>query len=218
MLDSQKLSAESFLIGFKHGLYVITNDSCQICADYKKDIEYINNCYLYFVEVSTNIEKQAIYQIADRTVFPLTLGFVDNELKFVKVGQLFGEDLSTAFSFFKQFGEAPLSSSEISKKIDRIRNKCILSFYLFPEDTTIEQRNKEIEGACARNELPIDIDSFNLKISIEDKERMFETNLATAKLIVYDIEKTDRYSELGMKILTDYVAINKNTNFIKRSL
>ena len=108
----------------------------------KKDIEYINNCYLYFVEVSTNIEKQAIYQIADRTVFPLTLGFVDNELKFVKVGQLFGEDLSTAFSFLKQFGEAPLSSSEISKKIDRIRNKCILSFYLFPEDTTIEQRNE----------------------------------------------------------------------------
>src|SRR5574344_568504 len=129
MLDSQKLSAESFLIGFKHGLYVITNDSCQICADYKKDIEYINNCYLYFVEVSTNIEKQAIYQIADRTVFPLTLGFVDNELKFVKVGQLFGEDLSTAFSFLKQLGEAPVSAAEVCKRIERMGNKCGLGVY-----------------------------------------------------------------------------------------
>lgn len=50
-------------------------------------------------EVSTDEQKKAIYQIAGRTAFPLTMGFWKNELKFVKLGQLFGDDLSSALKF-----------------------------------------------------------------------------------------------------------------------
>ena len=43
MFDNQRKSAESFLLGIKHGVYVITNDTCEICEAYKKEIEYIKN-------------------------------------------------------------------------------------------------------------------------------------------------------------------------------
>ena len=63
MFDSQKLAFENFVLGYKHGVYVFTKDGCRACEDYKKEIEWINNSYLYFVEVL--LEEHNINRIED---------------------------------------------------------------------------------------------------------------------------------------------------------
>jgi hypothetical protein len=82
MFDSQKLSFEKFLLSYRHGIYIFTDDACHICQDYKQSIEYINNAYLYFVEVSLDSERKILAEMLERTVFPLTACFKDNKLKY----------------------------------------------------------------------------------------------------------------------------------------
>ncbi|MBR1611520.1 MAG: hypothetical protein IJ672_08595 [Methanobrevibacter sp.] len=84
MFDSQKLNFDKFLLSYKHGIYIFTDDACHVCEDYKQSIEYINNSYLYFVEVSLDSERKILADMLERTVFPLTVCFKDNKLKYVK--------------------------------------------------------------------------------------------------------------------------------------
>ena len=46
MFDSQKLNFDKFLLSYKHGIYIFTDDACHVCEDYKQSIEYINNNFI----------------------------------------------------------------------------------------------------------------------------------------------------------------------------
>ena len=138
MFDSQKLSFENFVMGYKHGVYIFTSDSCRVCQDYKRDIEWINNCFLYFVEVNTEEEKSILAKIIDRTALPATVAYLDNEIKFIRMGEVFEADWIEFDQFLKQFPDKPLPKDEIQRRIDKQKNRCLLTYYIFPQDISEE--------------------------------------------------------------------------------
>ena len=219
MFDSQKLLFNSFINSYKHGIYIFTDDACHICQDYKKSIEYINNAYLYFVEVNVESQREQLTKLLDRSVFPLTACFKDNKLKYVRPGQLFDKQLEEIFADLKIFGNNPLSQDEINRRIEKERTKCILSYYIFSPTISIEEKQKVLEKAIEYNELPIDIDSLVPTLDIDKRLHLLEGQISNAKLIIIKDGKSNIYSNLAQKVIITYTAINGNdTKFEVRNL
>lgn len=220
MFDSQKLSFENFVMGYKHGVYLFTSDSCRVCQDYKHDIEWINNCYLYFVEVNTEQEKSILAKLIDRTALPATVAYLDNEIKFIRMGHVFEADWIQFHEFLKQFGDKPLPLNEIRRRIERQKNRCLLTYYIFPQDISDEKRNKLINKANTYNELPIDVDKFCEGIDRKERERMLEGSYHFAKLILWKDpnSKVSNYSSFANDILLGYTNANQEVKFIQRDL
>jgi hypothetical protein len=207
MFDSQKLAFDKFLLSYKHGIYVFTDDACHICQDYKQSIEYINNAYLYFVEVSTDSERKILADMLERSIFPLTVCFKDNKLKYVKPGQLFDTQLEPIFEDLKEFGDNPLSDAEIAERIQKEKTKCQLSYYIFAPSISNEDKTKIMSLAIKYNELPIDIDSVGTLLSLEEREHMLEGQMPFSKLVIFKDNKTNIFSSLAQKILINFAAI-----------
>lgn len=207
MFDSQKLNFEKFLLSFRHGIYVFTDDACHICQDYKESISYINNANLYFVEVATEQEKDIVNKMLERSVFPLTACFKDNKLKYVKPGQLFDTQLEQIMADLKEFGDKPLSDDEIQRRIQKEKTKCNLAYYIFTNSIDADTRKKIISKSIYYNELPIDIDSVAPDLSLEQQDHLFEGQMSFAKLIIFKDGKSNMFSNLGLKIMTTAAAI-----------
>lgn len=206
MFDSQKISFDSFVTGYKHGVYIITRDACEVCQEYKRDIEYINNRYLYFVEARTEAQLRIAKGMHDRLAFPMTAGWKDNQLVFVRLGELFGKDFSDVLDWLKQFGDAPLSESELKERIDKFNARCELSFYIFPDDMCQEQRNKFISSAYDRHELPVDVDTICPMLDMEKRVNMILSYNARANYILYGTD--GRFCPFKVSILSDYMKLN----------
>lgn len=204
MFDSQRLSFEKFILGYKHGIYVFTEDTCHICKEYKDSISFINNANLYFVEVSLETEKKLIEQMLGRSVFPLTACFKDNKLSYVKAGQLFETQLQGIFADLKKFGDKPLSPDEIQKRLKKEETKCLLAYYVFSNSITADERRQVIEKAIKYNELPIDVDSMPENLTLEDRFHLLEYTLSIAKLVIFKSSKSQLFSSLGQKIIIEY--------------
>lgn len=207
MFDSQKLSFENFLLSYKHGIYIFTDDACHICQDYKQSIEYINNAYLYFVEISLDSERKILEEMLERSIFPLTVCFKDNKLKYVKPGQLFDTQLEPIFKDLKEFGDNPLSEKEIAERIAKEKTKCLLTYYIFAPTISNEDKYAIMNKAIDYNELPLDIDSVAPTLTLEQREHMLEGQMPFSKLVLFKDNKTNIFSNLGQKILIDYAAI-----------
>lgn len=208
MFDSQKLSFQKFILGYKHGIYVLTEDACHICQDYKESIKYINNANLYFVEVVTDEEEKLIEKLLQRSVFPLTACFKDNKLKYVKPGQLFDTQLEQIMADLKEFGDKPLSDDEIQKRLEKERTKCELAYYMFCNTIDNETKRKIVEIGIRYNELPIDVDSVAPALSLEEQEHIFEGQLPFAKLVIFKDGKSNMFSKLSQKLMINAAAVN----------
>lgn len=218
MFDSQKLSCQAFLLGLKHGVYIFTNDTCQFCKDYKASIEHVNNANLYFVECILEEEKDIVYKLTSRMTMPITAAFVDGELQWSRVGQLFGEDLEEVLAYLNDtFGTAPLDEVEKQKKIAMVTHRCVPTFYIFPPNTTQEKRIEALKEAPKYNEFPIDVDSFNFIEDMNIRERMFSSNYGASNLVIFNIESTDTYSDFAKVVIDGYVAKRKK-QFKTRSI
>lgn len=218
MLDELKMSASSFILGLKHGVYVFVSDACDYCKAYKESLRFINNCNLHIVECVTDADKTAIFQLTGKSNLPVTASFVDNELQWATLGQLFMQDegdeppepgtwtLNMVAKYVHDvFGDAPLSEEEVQKKIEKANKKCYFAYYVFPENISDEIRQRQLDNAFKYNELPIDLSEINkLNISEEEKEIMVLSNKAYATLVVFDMEHTDTYSPLAVKLLQTY--------------
>lgn len=207
MFDSQKLAFDKFLLSYKNGIYIFTDDACHICQDYKQSIEYINNANLYFVEVSLDSERKILSDMLERSVFPLTACFKDNKLKYVKPGQLFDTQLEQIFNDLKEFGDKPLSDAEIAERIKKEQTKCQLTYYIFTPSISNEDREKVMSKAIEYNELPLDIDSVGTLLTLEEREHMLEGQMPFSKLVIIKNNKSNIFSNLAQKILIDYSAI-----------
>ena len=221
MYDSQKLSFENFALGYKHGVYIFVQDTCDFCQAYKRSIEYINNHYLYFVEVNTVKEMEVCEKITGRSTFPITAGFVDNELEFSRVG--WERDLQMAeviLPFLKQFGDAPLSPFEIEKRVKAQRSKCMLTYYVFPNGIDPNKRADWLMHRCAKfNELPIDIDTVGIQLPTEERERMLKSYYANTKLVVFKNGDTNLpLDDYQQRIVIGYAQKNKEVTFITRDI
>ena len=207
MFDSQKLAFDKFLLSYKHGIYIFTDDACHICQDYKQSIEYINNAYLYFVEVSTDSERKILADMLERTIFPLTVCFKDNKLKYVKPGQLFDTQLEPIFEDLKEFGDNPLSDAEIAERIQKEKTKCHLTYYIFSPSISDEDKEKVMSKAIEFNELPLDIDTVGTLLTLDQREHMLEGQMPFSKLVIIKDNKSNIFSNLAQKILIDYAAV-----------
>lgn len=207
MFDSQKLNFDKFLLSYKHGIYIFTDDACHVCEDYKQSIEYINNSYLYFVEVSLDSERKILADMLERTVFPLTVCFKDNKLKYVKPGQLFDTQLEPVFKDLKEFGDHPLSDQEIAERIKKEQTKCLLTYYIFAPTISTEDKEKIMNKSIEYNELPLDIDTVAPALTLQQREHILEGQLPFSKLVLIKDNKTNIFSNLAQKILIDYVAV-----------
>lgn len=207
MLDSQKINFEKFMLNYKHGIYIFTDDACHICQEYKQSIEYINNAYLYFVEVTLDSERKALEEMLERSVFPLTACFKDNKLKYVKPGQLFETQLEPIFKDLKEFGDNPLTPSEIEERIKKEQTKCFLTYYGFVSTISEDIKRSIMEKAIDFNELPLDIDSVAPGLSLEQREHMLEGQMPFSKLVLFKDNKSNIFSNLVQKVLIDYCAV-----------
>jgi len=207
MFDSQKLAFDKFLLSYKHGIYIFTDDACHICQDYKQSIEYINNAYLYFVEVSTDSERKILADMLERTIFPLTVCFKDNKLKYIKPGQLFDTQLEPIFEDLKEFGDNPLSDAEIAERIQKEKTKCQLTYYIFSPSISDEDKEKVMSKAIEFNELPLDIDTVGTLLTLDQREHMLEGQMPFSKLVIIKDNKSNIFSSLAQKILIDYAAV-----------
>jgi hypothetical protein len=210
MFDSQKLPFNNFIKGYKHGIYVFTDDACHVCQDYKESIAYINNAYLYFVEINIESEREQLSKLLDRSIFPLTACFKDNKLKYVRPGQLFDKQLEEIFADLKIFGDNPLSQDEIERRLEKERTKCILSYYIFSPTISVEDKQKVMEKAIQYNELPIDVDLLIPSLNDEQRLHLLEGQMPEAKLIIIKDGKTNIFSNFSQKIAINYTAINGN--------
>ena len=220
MFDTQKISFDDFALGYKHGVYIFTTDACDWCKRYKQEIEYINNHYLYFVEVQTTRQMDLLEKIVGKSAYPITAGFVDNVLKFSRTGVEWEEQQAKIIlPFLKQFGNAPLSEAEIQKRIEKQKNKCMLTLYVFPTNADEADRAMWNERLCAEyNETPIDVSSVGGQLPDEEKERLLEGLYATAKMVVF---RKGEHSTLGPfenKIMLGYAIANQEVKFITRDI
>lgn len=215
MFDSQKLAFENFVLGYKNGVYIFTKDGCHACEDYKREIEWINNCYLYFVEVTTDEERAILSKILDRTAFPITVGYLDNQIKFIRQGILFEKDWAEVHKFLETFPENPLTPDEIQKRIEKQKNRCLLTYYAIPQEIQGLERQAILEKGIGYNEFPIDIDSVCPGLPAKDRERMLEGCYHFAKLVLW---KGGTYSNFTNDIILGYTINNQEITFIERDL
>lgn len=220
MFDSQKLSFENFVMGYKHGVYIFTSDSCRVCQDYKRDIEWINNCFLYFVDVNTEEEKSILAKIIDRTALPATVAYLDNEIKFIRMGEVFEADWIEFDQFLKQFPDKPLPKDEIQRRIDKQKNRCLLTYYIFPQDISEEKRTELMNKSHEYNELPIDIDRLCIGVDNKERERMLEGSYHFAKLVLWKDPNANisNYSSFANDILIGYTNANQEIKFLQRNM
>lgn len=143
----------------------------------------------------------------ERTVFPLTVCFKDNKLKYVKPGQLFDTQLEPVFEDLKEFGDNPLSEQEIAERIKKEQTKCILTYYIFTPTISAEDKEKVMNKAIEYNELPLDIDSVAPALTLQQREHMLEGQMPFSKLVLIKDNKTNIFTNLAQKILINYAAV-----------
>lgn len=218
MLESQKLSFQQFMLGYKHGVYVFVSDTCEICYKYKKSIEYINNANLYFVDVVTKEDRDAAYKLLQRGSFPLTAVFWDNEIDYIRLGQLFDLQLKEIFESLKKFGDKPLSETEKKTRLEAIRTRCELSYYVFPP--TISAENKEIllNKSIDFHEMPIDIDTLCPNLEPDKRFKLIEGNMPFAKLVIYKDKDTNTFSPFCQRAIIYYTSKVRDAKFIIRQV
>lgn len=221
-----KMSAKQFVLGLKHGVYVFVSDSCEFCKDYAESLKYIENCNLHIVECATDTDKSTVYQITGRSVLPITAAWYDNELQWVALGQLYSEEegadplqegewsIDKVVKYLQEtFGDKPLTKEEIEEKTEACSKHCVPTYYVFPPNTSITAKRLAIEQAFKYNELPFDVDTVSSIENLSDKDRyiMLKSNIATFKLVVFDVAKTSVYSDLANRLLADYMNSNMLT-------
>lgn len=200
----QKISAQSFILGYKHGLYVFVSDSCQFCVDYKKDIERIDSPYLYIVEVVTDDEKKVIWDLLDRIGFPLTAGCLDNEIKFVERGQRFGNDFTELVKFLEEcFPKTAMTEDERLKRQKAASKEFKTALYVFPPEYSEDSRKAALNTAKCYDELAIDIDTHpGLPDDPTTKVRVLSK--FGRKIVIFDVFETNEYSDTANLLMQKF--------------
>lgn len=226
MFDNMKMSAEQFILGLKHGVYVFVSDSCEFCTEYAKSLELVENCHLHIVECATEADKSAIYQMTGRTVLPLTTAWYDNEIQWVAPGQLYYEEehsdppapedwtINKVVKYLKEtFGDKPLTPEEVVERVNMIRKYCAPAYYVFPPNTPDDVKKKAFAKAFEHNEMPVDVDTIIAIDGLSDKDKyiMLRHNYAYFKLVIFDIAKTSVYSDIANQLIADYFDHKRKT-------
>lgn len=204
MLDSQKISFDKWVVGYKHGVYVFSTDSCQICKDYRQSIAHINNCFLYFVEVNTEDQKKVFYELTKRRAFPVTIGYFQNKIEFIEMGMLFDTQMEVVLKYLKKFGDKPLSSKDIEELTRKEEEKCYFTLYAFTDDFSPEEKEKVMSEAISHYEIPFDIDNTHSIIEEKWLNALDTLNATRMVTISKKSNPNGKLSFIGQQVLFSY--------------
>lgn len=84
-----------------HGVYIFTSDSCELCAQFEKDLASYDTSSFTSVEV-TRDEEIILSEMFKVKGFPFTVVFVENEIGLIKKGVLFQKQMNDIFDFLKK--------------------------------------------------------------------------------------------------------------------
>lgn len=216
MLDEQKLAFDRFIAGYKHGVYVFISDSCAICRDYFNEIKHINNKNLYFVEVTTNQQKEVLHKVLGRMGTPQTAGFRDNKMEWCRAGQLFETQMPIVYDFLKQFPSEPLTLEEIHERIKIKENARKITLYIVPPEIDKDTLNKIKDKAYEYKELPFIVDEVTPSRSLNEKKEMLDGLFDQFKLVIWKGD-SNIYSPLSQYVLLTYTQ-QKDAKFDVRKI
>jgi hypothetical protein len=172
--------------------------------DYKKDLERIDSPYLYIVEVATDDEKKVIWDLLDRIGFPLTAGYIDNEIKFVERGQRFGNDFTELVKFLEErFPKEPLSEDELLKRQKAASREFKTALYVFPPEYSEECRKAALNAAKCYDELAIDIDAHP-GLPDDPTTRVRVLSKFGRKIVIFDVFETNEYSDTANLLIQKF--------------
>jgi hypothetical protein len=178
-------------------------DSCGFCQDYRKELEAIKSPWLKIVEVNRDDEKNAVLEWLDRVGFPLTVGIMDNELKFIERGQRFGNDFSELSEFLKLFPDQPLLPEELLKRQKAASREFKTALYVFPPEYSEEARKAALNAAKCYDELAIDIDAHpGLPDDLTTKVRVLSK--FGRKIVIFDVFETNEYSDTANLLIQKF--------------
>ena len=211
----KRLNTQSFLQSYKHGLYLFLSDSCAFCQDYKRDIERIDSPYLYIVEVVTEEEKQAIWDLLDRIGFPLTAGYLDDEIKFLERGQRFGNDFTELVKFLEEcFPKTAMTEDELLKRQKAASKTFKLSLYVFPPEFDETSRKAALCASNRYEEIAIDVDEHH-GLPSDPETRVRALRKLAQKIVIFNVFETNQYSEVGCRLMQE---IGKDMKYDKTSI
>ena len=214
IIDDKVISVDDFLKSYKNGLFVFVTDSCGFCHDYRKELEILKSPWLKIVEVNRDDEKNAVWEWLDRVGFPLTVGIMDNELKFIERGQRFGNDFSELSEFLKLFPEQPLSPEELLKRQKAASKDFKLALYVFPPEFDETARKDALCASNRYDEVAIDVDEHpGLP---DDKDlRVRALKKLAQKVVIFNVFETNQYSEVGFLLMQEF---GKDMKYAKTSI
>lgn len=154
-------------------------------------------------------------KVINKKAFPQTVGYVDNEIKFVEGGVIYDKGWIEIQKFLDKFGTNPLPKDEIQRRIERQKNRCLLTLYAIPENIQGEERKKIVNSAHKFNEMPIDIDAFCPEVEPKERERMLEGQYHYAKLVIWSGGTCSNFTN---DIVLGYTINNQEVKFIERDI
>ena len=161
-------------------------------------------------------------KVIDRKAFPATVAYWDNEIKFIRMGYLHDSDWKEFHNFLQNFPKSPLTDQEIKERIEKKKNRCILSYYVFPTNLDSDKKRYILSNAYKYNELPIDVDSVAPDINKRERLRMLEGSCHFAKLILWvdkeHINGEYPYTALANDIMIAWSEANQELKFTNRDL
>lgn len=214
-MKHQNLSA--FLHNEKnHGVYIFTSDSCELCAQFQRDLSSYDTSSFTAVEV-TKDEEIILSQMFNVQGFPFTVVFVENKIGLIKKGVLYQKQINDIFDFMKKNN---IKTEQIKAPITQLTP--VILELPSPNDTrwAYEYIAASINDCLKHNEAPLNMDvMFNNyldncnPIHISIMRKMKESwGLVARKTVVYtDLGVNDEMLE-G---ITDAAARGREVEFRK---
>lgn len=214
IIDDEIVSTSEFIKSYKSGLFVFVTDSCGFCQDYRKELEQLNSPWLKIVEVNRDDEKNEVWSWLDRVGFPLTVGIMDNDVKFIERGQRFGNDFSELSEFLKLFPTEPLSQDELLKRQKAASKTFKLSLYVFPPEFDETSRKAALKAAKVYEEIAIDVDQHP-GLPDDSDLRVRALKKLAQKVVIFNVFETNQYSEVGILLMQEF---GKDMKYAKTSI
>lgn len=198
-----------------HSVYVFTSDSCELCAQFQKDLSKYDTSSFTAVEVDVD-EEIILASMFNIQGFPFTIAYVNNEIGLVKKGVLFDKQMNELFAFMKanNIECTPMPRVLMTQMIPVI----LESPFKGQTEANLEYAKKAINDSISRGESPI---AFHLLYSEVLDENNPHDNLLLKKLkeswaalVQKTVVYTDRGVSEGMlEGITDATARGRGIDF-----
>lgn len=199
-----------------HGVYVFTSDSCELCAQFEKDLSSYDTSSFAAIEVMRD-EEIILDTMFDVKGFPFTVVFVDNEIGLIKKGVLFQKQMNEIYDFLKKNN---IKTSQAKVPVTNAIPVILESPCRGDKNLNNEYLKLAIKDSISRGESPIamhqlysDILDMNNANSVLTIRRLKDSwSKLAVKVVVYTDEGV---SEGMLEGITDAAARGKEIEFRK---